>query len=754
MNDRSIARLIAATLFLAMTANAQTLSFSSPNVVTSSYFSVKKLKVVDLDADGDKDIVVASSATTGTDPNVSWFENTGSGWVQRDLTTSYPLARTVDVGDIDADGKLDIVAANRDTDPITWWEAVNYATNSWSGHTEGTECIENHDVELADLNSDGYLDIISARAFQAGGGENCVTWYENNPSNPGTFTQRVISVANRYRLIAVHVADVDGDGDQDILACDSGDFFTLDEDVIFLLENDGNENFTYRDVVNPISHPIDIFAGDIDKDGDMDIAAVTWGTDSEPIILHDVFWLENDGKPFSDGSKTWTRYEVGTDFYTARTIFTVDLDGDDDLDMVGVASDADGTGTGGYISYFINDGTPANGNWARTDLINNFNYAYHAQAVDMDGDGDLDIVGSAQTDEAIYWWENLIDDAAQNIVTNTQYELWNSQVMVEVSSGASGSETLSMYFTAESVPDRGALGIGIDHLATNGFYTFKTDMSSYTADLRFSYGGISEWSAVDNESDLRIVYFDGADWVIPNQTLDAAGDSITVNGFSAANSDGVRWTLASVSADNSLPVQLMAFSAAPEADGVRLRWATASEVNNLGFEVWRANARDSLYRKIDSYIINDDLRGAGNSNTRIDYTLTDSRVERGETYYYLLTDIDFSGQVAEHGPVRVTYRPEPLAFSFELRQNYPNPFNGVTRIPFWLSGPAGRGDLKIFNMLGAEVRSFSLIGLGAGTREVVWDAMDNNGRQVASGQYVVLLKVNGRVQTRQMVYIR
>lgn len=107
---------------------------------------------------------------------------------------------------------------------------------------------------------------------------------------------------------------------------------------------------------------------------------------------------------------------------------------------------------------------------------------------------------------------------------------------------------------------------------------------------------------------------------------------------------------------------------------------------------------------------------------------------------------------------------------FTLEQNYPNPFNPETRIPFILSADLFEGGhqpvvtIRIFNILqqvvaiptalrhplGEGVRVANLAYAGPGRYEAYWDGTDANGRQVASGIYLMQLTVNGVSQTRKM----
>lgn len=101
---------------------------------------------------------------------------------------------------------------------------------------------------------------------------------------------------------------------------------------------------------------------------------------------------------------------------------------------------------------------------------------------------------------------------------------------------------------------------------------------------------------------------------------------------------------------------------------------------------------------------------------------------------------------------------------FQLEQNYPNPFNPVTRIPFLLgeelyrSGQAVRVTIRIYDALRQLVAIPTALNHPAGNGAAIenleyttpglhlafWDGLDRDGREVASGIYIVQLEVNGR----------
>jgi hypothetical protein len=91
--------------------------------------------------------------------------------------------------------------------------------------------------------------------------------------------------------------------------------------------------------------------------------------------------------------------------------------------------------------------------------------------------------------------------------------------------------------------------------------------------------------------------------------------------------------------------------------------------------------------------------------------------------------------------------------SFELHQNYPNPFNPETEIRFALPH-ASPVVLKIFNILGAEIRTLVDEQREVGYHNVRWDGRDKNGKLVASGVYLYQLQVGSFSQVKKMSLLR
>ena len=82
---------------------------------------------------------------------------------------------------------------------------------------------------------------------------------------------------------------------------------------------------------------------------------------------------------------------------------------------------------------------------------------------------------------------------------------------------------------------------------------------------------------------------------------------------------------------------------------VIVEWTTASELDTVGFNLLRAEAQEGPFEQINSNLIpagSDSLSGSN-------YTFTDSSVQDGITYYFLLEEIELTGESSRHGPIVV-----------------------------------------------------------------------------------------------------
>jgi hypothetical protein len=132
-----------------------------------------------------------------------------------------------------------------------------------------------------------------------------------------------------------------------------------------------------------------VYATDVDGDEDIDVLGVA-GYDDE------VLWWENTGTT----PVTFIEHTIRSDFHGAHCVYATDLDGDDDTDVLATATED------GDITWWENDGETPPGFTEHT-IRDDFTWARWVYATKVDSDNDVDIVGAAYWGAYISWWENI-----------------------------------------------------------------------------------------------------------------------------------------------------------------------------------------------------------------------------------------------------------------------------------------------------------------------------------------------------------
>ena len=353
-----------------------TVSFTASDIATTANIPYSIFKA-DMDGDGDLDIISASYL----DDTIAWYENDGAAnpsWTAADINTTADGAYSVFAADMDGDGDLDIISASYRDDTIAWYENDGAANPSWTKAVIATSADGAKSVFVADMDGDGDLDILSASYD-----DNTIAWYENDgAANPSWTAADIATTANG--AVSVIAADMDGDGDLDIISASGLD------DTIAWYENDGaaNPSWTKAVIATSADNPRSVFAADMDGDGDMDILSASYDDDT-------IAWYENDGAE----NPSWTAADIATSADGAQSVFAADMDGDGDMDIIS-ASAIDDT-----IAWYENDGA-ANPSWTAADIATSADFAFSVIAADMDSDGDMDIISASIFDNTIAWYEN------------------------------------------------------------------------------------------------------------------------------------------------------------------------------------------------------------------------------------------------------------------------------------------------------------------------------------------------------------
>ena len=158
------------------------LSFTAENINNNGN-DLTSVFVSDIDNDGDMDIVTTSYGSPGNTDEIVWYENDGAAnpsWVAANITTDVDAALSVFVADMDNDGDMDIVSASAGDDKIAWYENDGAVDPSFTAAVIATSADGAISVFVADIDNDGDMDIVSAS-----GGDNTIAWYENDgAANP------------------------------------------------------------------------------------------------------------------------------------------------------------------------------------------------------------------------------------------------------------------------------------------------------------------------------------------------------------------------------------------------------------------------------------------------------------------------------------------------------------------------------------------------------------------------------------------
>jgi hypothetical protein len=420
------------------------------------------LYACDIDNDGDTDLLGALIE----DNDIIWWRNDGGSpltWTKLYVDWNFSGARSVYAADIDSDGDLDVIGAAYNIGQIAWWENTGPDPADWNKQVITYTYTLPHEVFAYDVDNDGHTDILGASSEL-----DQVSWWRNDGGYPIVWTEQTIG-SGFGMAKSVCAADIDGDGIPDVIGA------ALEIGRVSWWHNDGG------DTIHWTEHIIDstfwgahrVQAIDLDFDGDIDVVGAAY-------LRHEIAWWRNDGgDPIH-----WTKQTVGTGLTNACVAVAGDIDGDGDIDIAGSAQ---GTNE---LAWWRNDGgDPIH--WEKFTIAN-FYRVWPVAIGDFDGDSRNDIAAGSShngTNEVL-WWRNVGETA----IDDNQPDLPNRTGLLDTYPNPFNARTTISFTLAKPSP------------VTVDIYDITGRLICCLADGYFSIGRHSiNWSSADISSGIYFI---------------------------------------------------------------------------------------------------------------------------------------------------------------------------------------------------------------------------------------------------------
>jgi hypothetical protein len=281
----------------------------------------ERLAVGDLDGDRRPDVAVVLNRAGG----IVWFRNPGGkgAWTRQVVTGGLPGAYEVALGDLDGDGRPDVAASSWTRgNRFVWYRnpGKDGFAKEWPAHVVEDGLSETRTVRVADFNGDGRPDLLGTASAAP-----LVGWYENLGGGVPKWKKHTIATA--AAPIHGHAADLDGDGDFDVVMAHGmrDGLAAREKHRVVWYENVSKGTEWKAHAVGALPGAFEAVAADVDGDGKLDVVATAWGPAGQ------VVWFRNGGKG------AWERHVLKGRWVNANSVIAADLDRDGRLDIAATA---------------------------------------------------------------------------------------------------------------------------------------------------------------------------------------------------------------------------------------------------------------------------------------------------------------------------------------------------------------------------------------------------------------------------------
>ena len=267
-------------------------AFGSRQVITTTAQSATQALVADFDGANGLDVLVVSTG----DDTVEWFQNDGAAdpsFTSAEIVDSTRNPNDVIVADVDDDGDPDIVTSSRVSDEVVWYandgSGTFGAAQLIAGSLNGPSS-----VAVGDIDGDGHSDILIADGTVWDASPDTITWYKASADPTPTFSTPANAVisGDAPGVNSAILVDVESDGDLDVVVARYDSSVSYDEggDAVIWYENDGAGTFgTAQTISSALPGPSVVSSADVDGDGDLDLIAAS----RREGFGNGIHWFEN-----------------------------------------------------------------------------------------------------------------------------------------------------------------------------------------------------------------------------------------------------------------------------------------------------------------------------------------------------------------------------------------------------------------------------------------------------------------------------